>query len=229
MNHRSAFALLSAFIPLFLLACGAAPKKTYMCTGVAKIEIDPALEMGPDAPDAFSLPKGADVDIGLKAVDADGKECDPAGLMIDTGGDLVTTSSTEDGIRFTATRDLFDNGGAEPTATLTVSGNGVTRRWKVYGVVNLQDTWTVRIVIGDGGFDGEFVFQQQCRTLRYEGRSEAGLIRESTLTLNTSTDPMTAGLTLTGTIDPSRQRVSGTWTLNDDSGTWTAERAAPPQ
>jgi hypothetical protein len=227
MNHRSAFMLLSAFIPLCLLACGAPPKKTYTCTGVAKIEIDPALEMGPDAPDAFALPKGADADIGLKATDAAGKECDPSDLMIDTGGDLVTVNATEEGPRFKAIRDHFDNGGVEPTTTLTVSGNGVTRSWKVYAVVNLQDTWTVRIMIGDGGFDGEFIFNQHGRTLRYEGRSEAGLIRGATLTLNTSTDPMTAGLMLTGTIDPSRQSVSGTWTLNDDSGSWTAERASP--
>ena len=125
-----------------------------------------------------------------------------------------------------ATRDAFDNGLIEPSATMLVSNGALTKRWQAMAVVDLVGTWEITV---DDLTVGDFPVSQSGRYIRWsecapdDPRSEcsAGEIHADQARLKSPVGT----LSLEGAILPERDAIEGIWTNGETmSGLWSARK-----
>lgn len=229
-------------LPLLALfaACGEdAPPKAYACTEPARIVILKRDEMRTACFDAegkpcdlvgIAVPKGVSTRLGLAVYDEDKNECDPAQTVAAIEGEAFDLVNDGTDVWLTPLIDVFEvEKQVEPTATLTVAHGNLRASWQVMAMVDLAGTWEITVddlTVGD--FDaaqsGRFIRWADCASADTRPECSSGLLFRTQVQLFS---PIGA-LKLNGTIQPTRDRIDGTWTNGGNSGAWYAIRISNP-
>jgi hypothetical protein len=231
----TARALSALCLALSLCACdkeGSGPPAVYDCAEATHFYVFNesilsdcyAADGSPCENQAIALVKGMAAIPHLRAFDDDGNACDHSLIEV-TFDDaaLVTAGTFEDGRpTYTAGQDLFDREDRnEPITIMRAALGDGSEAWQVNAVVDLRGVWEVTV---DGIVAGDFRLAQAGRTIRWAECSEdddspqcqAGEVLRDKVTLRGY-----GGLTLDGTIAPTRDRVEGTWASGANTGAWS--------
>lgn len=133
--------------------------------------------------DEVALPKGKDVTIPVRVLDAAGNDCDPSGLDVQVADPSIISvvSINAEGITFRALKDVDDptdgpSYDLEPSTVITVSIGGVHVAWKGVGIVNFEGDWKVSSTGGsyDSALTGVHHLVQKGRTVTGMGCAATG-------------------------------------------------------
>lgn len=177
----------------------------------------------------IALPAGIATKLVIGAVDDQKRPCDPAPLSVAIDDESFVVTPDGSDVDVTPTMDAFDLGPMqfgsylEPSGTLTATYDGLVAQWQVMAAVDLAGTWEITVddlTVGDfpASQSGRFIRLATCAPNDNTPECSSGLVMRNHAVLFT---PI-GSLELSGSIQPTRDTLSGSWSDGTDQGLWSA-------